>query len=138
MSTGSEVGPVSRARAYRWLAAARRVTVSRPASSTHASARHDGAPAMLRALAAAMRPDEPGVRGHAERVGILSGSLARAIGLSPAEAEVVALAGALHDIGALGVLPTTADAGNGAQRGHPLIGAQLVAPFDVLGLEIGR
>jgi len=88
---------------------------------------------MLRALAAAMRPDEPGVRGHAERVGILSGSLALAIGLSPGEAEVVALAGALHDIGALGVLPA-ALGGNGAERGHPLIGARLVAPFDILGV----
>jgi len=65
----------------------------------------------LRALADALQQDEPSARDHAERVGSLSRTLALAIGLTPDEAEVVALAGQLHDIG-----------------------AHLIAPFDVLAL----
>ena len=44
----------------------------------------------------------------------------------------MALAGILHDIGLLGAAPAADD--DNVQRRHPLIGAQLVAPFDVLGV----
>jgi putative nucleotidyltransferase with HDIG domain len=80
-----------------------------------------------------MRPDEPGARGHAERVGSLSGRLALAIGLTPDEAEVVGLAGLLHDVGTLVEAPRT-DGADDAHRRHSLIGAQLVAPFDLRAL----
>jgi response regulator RpfG family c-di-GMP phosphodiesterase len=66
-------------------------------------------------------------------VGAFSGILARAIGLTPDEVEVVALAGVLHDIGLL-VEPRPVEGGDPVYRQHPLVGAQLVAPFDLLGL----
>jgi HD-GYP domain-containing protein (c-di-GMP phosphodiesterase class II) len=91
-----------------------------------------------------MRPDDTWARGHATRVGALCERLARAIGLTPDEAEVVALAGILHDIGILGEPRPAADGepvhwrcrGPGLPEGdrHPAIGAQLVAPFDLLAL----
>ena len=80
-----------------------------------------------------MQSDEPSVRGHADRVGALSWRLALAIGLTPEEAEVVALAGVLHDIGTLGGA-RRADGADLVHRRHAAIGAQLVAPFDCLAL----
>ena len=83
-------------------------------------------------LAAAAQADDPCARGHATRVGALCRRLALAIGLTLDEAEVVAWAGVLHDIGVQGQPGTAGD--DMAHRRHPLIGAQLVAPFDLLAL----
>lgn len=120
--------------ADRWLAATRaliaRGLVSTPAEER---GRSQVAQRRLRALAGALRPDEPGARGHTERVGALCRRLSLAIGLTADEAEIVALAGQLHDAGAAAVVHAV-DRGEPACRHHPVIGAQLVAPFDVLDL----
>ena len=118
-------------RAYRWLAAVRAAQVGDLGALP--AGRRGTAQSRLRALATAMQPVEPAARDHAERVARLSGRLALAVGLTADEAEVVALAGGLHDIGWLGVPPGAANTG-GIRRRHPLIGAQLVAPFDVLAV----
>ena len=133
VSTSTRAAADDRARAYRWLAATRSLTPLASAAGLDRRRHQGAAQARLRALAVAMRSDRPCVRGHGDRVGSLSGRLALAIGLTPDEAEVVALAGVLHDIGVLGGAPTADDA-DVVQRRHAVIGAQLVAPFDLLAL----
>jgi len=91
----------------------------------------------LLGLANALEAKDPYTRGHAERVGATSRALARALGLPPHEAETIGRAGLLHDIGKIGV-PEAVLRKHGAldedewvlMRRHPLIGAQIVAPFD--------
>ena len=131
--TRTEPAEPGATRAHRWLAATRRLRELAPGGSHDLRGQRAAVLGRLRALAAAIRPDGPGARGHAGRVATLSGRLALAIGLSPEEAEVVALSGLLHDIGFLGGGSMADDAGR-SQRRHPLLGAQLVAPFDVLAL----
>jgi HD-GYP domain-containing protein (c-di-GMP phosphodiesterase class II) len=120
----------STARAYRWLAAARALGPAVAHQEIDGCWQHRIALGRLRTLAAILRPDDPGGRGHADHVAFLSGRLALAIGLAPEEAEVVALAGRLHDVGAMGA-PRAADGAELAPGSHPVVGAQLVAPFDV-------
>src|SRR5262245_38058254 len=127
----SRTQPAGTTRAYRWLEAARATQFCDP--GTPPGGRHCTAQGRLRALAAVIQPVESGARGHAERVARLSGRLALAIGLTPDEAEVLALAGWLHDIGRLGIAPGDPRAGD-IRRQHPLIGAQLVEPFDILAV----
>jgi putative nucleotidyltransferase with HDIG domain len=129
--TGS---PDDVAHAYTWLEVAR----LRP--SPHA----EGSPAdderqrtvrmVLKALVGAFERGEPAVRGHAERVATLSRRLALALGLPPEEAEVVGQAGWLHDIGKLGTAGTTDGQRQSQLHRHPIVGAQLVAPFEFLTL----
>jgi HD-GYP domain-containing protein (c-di-GMP phosphodiesterase class II) len=76
----------------------------------------------------ALEPEGAAARGHSARVAALSRRLALAIGLTPEEAELVALAGRLHDIGAIGAAAAE------LMGCRPAVGAQLVAPFDVLGV----
>ncbi len=121
------------ARAYRWLAATRRVAPRSPVPEINPCWQHHVALGRLRALAAALEPDDTGACGHADRVGSLSRRLAQAIGLTPDEAEIVALAGRLHDIGTIGAREM-ADAAEVIRRRHPVVGAQLAAPFDALGV----
>jgi putative nucleotidyltransferase with HDIG domain len=93
----------------------------------------------LLGLANALEAKDAYTRGHSERVGATSAALARALGLGPAEVDTVAQAGFLHDIGKIGV-PEAVLGKPGAlteedwalMRRHPLIGAQIVAPFDFL------
>ena len=120
-----KAGASSEARAYRWLAATQALAARGAKAST--------AERRLRALAAAMQSDDVGARAHARRVGGLCRQIAEAMGLTVDEAEIVALAGQLHDVGAMDAVPAVGRAGP-VYRRHPVIGAQLVAPFDVLGL----
>ncbi|MBI2162226.1 MAG: HD-GYP domain-containing protein [Candidatus Rokubacteria bacterium] len=91
----------------------------------------------LLGLANALEAKDPYTRGHSERVGAASRSLAQALGLPPHEAEMIGQAGLLHDIGKIGV-PEAVLRKQGAldedewalMRKHPLIGAQIVAPFE--------
>ena len=91
----------------------------------------------LLGLANALEAKDVYTRGHSERVGTSSRRLALALGLSEPEAEIVARAGLLHDIGKIGVPetvlrkagPLTSDEW-ALMRRHPLIGAQIVAPFE--------
>src|SRR5205814_8479089 len=57
----------------------------------------------LLGLANALEAKDPYTRGHCERVGAVSRSLAQALGLSAPEAETIGQAGLLHDIGKIGV-----------------------------------
>ena len=91
----------------------------------------------LLGLANALEAKDVYTRGHSERVGATSRRLAIVLGLSPAEAEIVARAGLLHDIGKIGIPeavlrktgPLSPDEWVLMQR-HPVIGAQIVAPFE--------
>lgn len=93
----------------------------------------------LLGLANALEAKDAYTRGHSERVGAWSRVLSAALGLSPAEAETIAQAGLLHDIGKIGV-PEAILTKRGplsdvewlAMRRHPVVGAQIVAPFEFL------
>jgi putative nucleotidyltransferase with HDIG domain len=93
----------------------------------------------LMGLANALEAKDPYTRGHSERVGALSRRLALAVGLAGPEVEAIAQAGLLHDIGKIGV-PEAILGKRGAldpeewalMRRHPLVGAQIVAPFEFL------
>ncbi len=91
----------------------------------------------LLGLANALEAKDPCTRGHSERVGAWGRRLASAMGLPAGEIDTVTQAGLLHDIGKIGV-PETVLRKRGPldhdewafMRNHPLVGAQIVAPFD--------
>jgi HD-GYP domain-containing protein (c-di-GMP phosphodiesterase class II) len=91
----------------------------------------------LRGLANALEAKDPYTRGHSERVGEWARLTALAMGWNAGAADLVGEAGVLHDIGKIGVSesvlrktgPLTADEWR-MMRGHPVTGAQIVAPFD--------
>ncbi len=93
----------------------------------------------LLGLANALEAKDLYTRGHSERVGAWSRALGAALGLAAADADAIAQAGLLHDIGKIGV-PEAVLTKSGplteiewrAMRRHPLVGAQIVAPFDFL------
>ncbi len=93
----------------------------------------------LLGLANALEAKDAYTRGHSERVGACSRALGAALGLPTADAEAIAQAGLLHDIGKIGVPeavlrkagPLTESEWS-VMRRHPLVGAQIVAPFDFL------
>jgi putative nucleotidyltransferase with HDIG domain len=91
----------------------------------------------LLALANALEAKDPSTRGHSERVAELGRRLALAFGLDADEVAAVGEAGLLHDIGKIGVPETTLQKSGPltpeewhAMRRHPLVGAQIVAPFE--------
>ena len=91
----------------------------------------------LLGLANALEAKDVYTRGHSERVGAGSRRLAQVVGLPAADVEVAARAGLLHDIGKIGIPegllrkpgPLTPDEWI-LMRRHPVIGAQIVAPFE--------
>jgi len=91
----------------------------------------------LEGLANALEAKDPYTRGHSGRVGAAARRTAVAMGWEPRDADVVGQAGVLHDIGKIGVAetvlrktgPLTPEEWQ-VMRAHPLIGAQIVAPFD--------
>lgn len=130
--TGS---PDDVARAYTWLEVARR----RPSPRAERAREDDEERqrtvcGVLRALVGAFERGEPTAHGHAERVAALSRRLALVVGLPPEEAEVVGQAGLLHDVGRLGVVRARSWGDPVLLHRHPVIGAQLVAPFEFLTL----
>jgi putative two-component system response regulator len=62
-----------------------------------------GLKAALTSLVAALELSDPYTRGHSERVGMLSTAVGLEIGLEPHELEILQDAGALHDIGKIGI-----------------------------------
>ncbi len=91
----------------------------------------------LLGLANALEAKDPYTRGHSERVAALSRRIAAALGLGPAVVETVGQAGLLHDIGKIGVPESIlrkpgplSPAEWETMRTHPVIGAQIVAPFE--------
>ena len=91
----------------------------------------------LLGLANALEAKDVYTRGHSERVGLTSRRLALALGVPAADAEVISRAGLLHDIGKIGIPelvlrktgPLSAEEW-ALMRRHPLIGAQIVSPFE--------
>jgi HD-GYP domain-containing protein (c-di-GMP phosphodiesterase class II) len=91
----------------------------------------------LLGLANALEAKDRYTRGHSERVGHWARRTARVLALSDETAGVIAQAGLLHDIGKIGV-PESVLGKTGplsedewwVMRRHPLIGAQIVAPFE--------
>src|SRR5881628_1053252 len=91
----------------------------------------------LLGLANALEAKDAYTRGHSERVGAWSRGVAAALGLPPGEVDMIGQAGLLHDIGKIGIpegvlrKPGALDPEEWTvMRNHPLIGAQIVAPFD--------
>jgi putative nucleotidyltransferase with HDIG domain len=101
----------------------------------------------LEGLADALESRNRCTRGHSGRVGAWARQMALALGWSVDRADLVSRAGRLHDIGKIGVPEVllrktealSADEWQ-ARRGHPEIGARIVAPFDFFaeGAEIIR
>ena len=93
----------------------------------------------LLGLANALEAKDPYTRGHSERVGRWSRRIAMGLGLAPETVQTIAQAGLLHDIGKIGV-PESILLKAGAlderewalMRRHPVIGSQIVAPFECL------
>lgn len=91
----------------------------------------------LLGLATALEAKDPYARGHSERVGRWARRLASALGLPPEDIDTVAQAARLHDLGQIGV-PDVVLYKRGALdhaeralvRNHPVVGAQIVAPFE--------
>jgi putative nucleotidyltransferase with HDIG domain len=91
----------------------------------------------LLGLTNALEAKDPYTRGHSERVGALARRLAVALTLPAGDADTVAQAGLLHDIGKIGVPETVlrkrgplAEEEWELMRRHPVVGAQIVAPFE--------
>ncbi len=91
----------------------------------------------LEGLANALEAKDAYTRGHSGRVADLARRTALVMGWGARAADLVARAGLLHDIGKIGVPegilrkrgPLSGDEWH-VMRSHPLIGAQIVAPFD--------
>ena len=91
----------------------------------------------LLGLANALEAKDAYTRGHSERVAELSRRIAIVVGLTDDDIAAVGEAGLLHDIGKIGVPervlhepgPLSAEDWQ-AMRRHPVVGAQIVAPFD--------
>ena len=91
----------------------------------------------LLGLANALEAKDRYTRGHSDRVSRWSRQLATVLELPAPEIEMVRQAGLLHDLGKIGVpetvlrKPGQLDPAEWAEmRRHPLIGAQIVAPFE--------
>jgi putative nucleotidyltransferase with HDIG domain len=91
----------------------------------------------LLGLANALEAKDAYTRGHSERVGAWGGRLAASLGLPAEDIETITQAGLLHDIGKIGVPETVLRKRAGLtteewalMRQHPVIGAQIVAPFE--------
>jgi HD-GYP domain-containing protein (c-di-GMP phosphodiesterase class II) len=91
----------------------------------------------LLGLANALEAKDRYTRGHSERVGHWARRTAQVLRLSAETAGLIAQAGLLHDIGKIGV-PEAVLGKRGPlseeewqlMRRHPLVGSQIVAPFD--------
>jgi putative nucleotidyltransferase with HDIG domain len=82
------------------------------------------------------------LKGHSTRVSIYAGEIARALGLSPAEAAVASRAGMLHDLGKLVVMDSILQKAArltteefAVMREHPVNAARILRPFRFLEKE---
>lgn len=88
-------------------------------------------------LARALEAKDAYTRGHSERVAALARQIALAAGVPPVEADIIAQAGLLHDLGKIGIPeqvlrkpgPLSAEEWT-VMRRHPIVGAQIVAPLE--------
>jgi putative nucleotidyltransferase with HDIG domain len=91
----------------------------------------------LLGLANALEAKDVYTRGHSERVAALARRLALGSGLAPRDADTIAQAGLLHDLGKIGIpeavlrKPGPLSAEEWAvMRRHPIVGAQIVSPLE--------
>jgi HD-GYP domain-containing protein (c-di-GMP phosphodiesterase class II) len=96
----------------------------------------------LLGLANALEAKDPYTRGHSERVGRWSRRIALGVGLPPEAVQTIAQAGLLHDIGKIGVPESILGKAGPLEeeewalmRRHPVIGSEIVAPFECLAGE---
>ncbi len=90
----------------------------------------------IKALAAAIDAKDPYTRGHSQRVAQISLEVAKEMGLSPAEQQMINIAALLHDVGKIGIedrilqKPTdlTPDEYN-VIRQHPRWGGVILGPI---------
>ena len=90
-------------------------------------------------LCTALEAKDPYTRGHSERVAGWSRRLAERLGLCADDVERIGQAALLHDIGKIGVPESVLrkpgpldDDEWSVMRRHPVVGAQIVAPFEML------
>lgn len=91
----------------------------------------------IQSLAKAEEARDEYTRGHSDRVSDLAQIVARSIGLTPEECDLVKLAGLLHDIGKIGVPDTILLKPEPLTRAewlimqtHPVIGRDIIAQID--------
>ncbi len=97
--------------------------------------------ATVTSMAKALAARDAYTQGHAERVGHIAGLIAAEMGLSEEEADLVELAGLLHDIGKIGFpdqlfLPHEGENPKEIVREitrHPATGAEILKDLDFLG-----
>jgi putative nucleotidyltransferase with HDIG domain len=99
---------------------------------------------MAESLCQALDAKDRRIRLHSQQVASLAYALAVEAGFSSRKAEVIRLAGLLHDIGKIGVPDYVLQkpgklsfAEMKIMREHPVIGAQIVAPIQGLADETG-
>ena len=114
------------------------------ASLTEAEAESEEAyTGAIRALATALDARDPYTAGHSERVSVLSVAIARALGLTDSEIEVIRLGALLHDIGKIGIPddilrkpgPLT-EAEFELVKQHPVLGARILRAVPFLSSHI--
>ncbi|GAB4489114.1 MAG: HD domain-containing protein [Thermodesulfovibrionales bacterium] len=95
--------------------------------------------ATIQSLINALEASDRFTKGHSERVRLISGELARHIGLDYREIEVLEHASILHDIGKIGIDSFILQKQGkltpkeyGMIKMHPLIGDAILAPIDTL------
>ncbi|CCO07847.1 HD domain-containing phosphohydrolase [Desulforamulus hydrothermalis] len=92
---------------------------------------------LIRALTSALDARDPYTRGHSERVSRLSLLIAREMGLSPQQQEILQQAALLHDVGKIGIRdnvllepgPLDEDKWR-IMKSHPVIGAQIIQQIE--------
>lgn len=93
----------------------------------------------LLGFAEAIEAKDPYTKGHCGRVAVYSMALGEAVGLTPADLEVLEFGAFLHDIGKIGVKDSVLlkpagldDAEWEHMRLHPVIGSQIASQLDLL------
>lgn len=93
----------------------------------------------VRSLVTAIEAKDPYTRGHSERVAVFAGRLARRLGFTRSELDLLERAALLHDVGKIGIdldtltSPTQLTAEEvRIIRQHPVLGSQLVGDVEFL------
>lgn len=93
----------------------------------------------IKSLTAAIDAKDPYTHGHSERVAAIATMIAKEIGLSPQEVEMINIAALLHDVGKIGIedhllkgAMITEEQYNNIIKQHPQLGASIMAPIKQL------
>ena len=101
---------------------------------------HEMSVCIAEAFVKAMEAKDVFLRGHSQRVAQLGADIAAELGLTPATADLVRIAGSIHDVGKIGIReavllkpgPLTADE-YAHIKTHVQIGLDILAPLGHLG-----